>query len=587
MADGSGWEDAPVRLHAPRELTIHRPRMGKWNLWATVDRVVIGAGFELVIATADGKTQLFRQGDTRITDTCIVATTVRFAVGARVSCNGWAGKIYAYKGDDTLVLLLGNAQAEIVPNRVIRLWPPRRPWPKPQPPSAEPAAAPAHAAAAAGEAGGAQSSEKTEAPPERDFLPKGDPCPGCAEYPQKAALVPERLMKLPNDLPGRRPPAPKFALHPSVAEEAEVYEVYPGPILWYRPTLADCCVRRAPDGHFCAAMAPGSKYSASPTKRLELLIVPPGAHREPRDWGFEAVQCNAPLHRQPHGYLLMRDHDPKQSGLMPIHYYKPALSVVTSERMEKIWKRVPTMHWPQFGDRHDRCVAVCENDCKWNTADPTYLPVVQKEIADLWCPDWRFMRPGRCKTGPGGGVGVFAAQPLEPGRQVGYYPFYFDSVQHSIYRLSASSSAGDPDSWNDVCPEFALCPSLFLNEPGPGEEANCVMVNHRSTGLSDVVLVSPVNPGKELLMWYGDGYTAHRDYEFSGSRWLLREDWEVKQSRHYLYRHYRNESDAEADRYDKEVHLEWLWGTWTCHRRECFDAPAAETAGAGEGGQAS
>jgi len=85
---------------------------------------------------------------------------------------------------------------------------------------------------------------------------------------------------------------------------------------------------------------------------------------------------------------------------------------------------------------------------------------------------------------------------------------------------------------NKLLPEFDHCVVHRLNEPSPGLQQNCRWVR-RKYQPSEIWTLRDIEPGEELLLYYGDGY--QRNYEINRECVFLCED-EVEDAMKQQYR---------------------------------------------------
>jgi hypothetical protein len=100
-------------------------------------------------------------------------------------------------------------------------------------------------------------------------------------------------------------------------------------------------------------------------------------------------------------------------------------------------------------------------------------------------------------------------------------PTYGPFLRSKLTRSTTLSCVKDP---NEVCEEWKNCAALRVNEPSPGQTANCVIVDGTEGGFTTgddnflgfgwprIVASQDVEPGNELLVHYGTAYAPLRDY---------------------------------------------------------------------------
>jgi len=121
-----------------------------------------------------------------------------------------------------------------------------------------------------------------------------------------------------------------------------------------------------------------------------------------------------------------------------------------------------------------------------------------------------------------GGKGVFAAQPLPCktllGRMWGY-PIGW----HEPSRFAARFDPGDPRT-GKLWREFEKCEVLYINEPPPDKEVNCVWGKRDGRICDRVYTMRDIEAGEELFLWYGPLY-QYRDYPTNApaDTWYIQE----------------------------------------------------------------
>ena len=127
-----------------------------------------------------------------------------------------------------------------------------------------------------------------------------------------------------------------------------------------------------------------------------------------------------------------------------------------------------------------------------------------------------------CVKSKGGVFGVYALQSIPRYTHVGIYPGYTDIFateqcyrgrKPPKYTLLGLNCA---DYNNQVFPEFESTFLPYLNEPSPGESANCAWIQEHNVaeGRLSVLTVKNVSKGDELLVGYGPLYDRLYPFEY-------------------------------------------------------------------------
>jgi len=127
---------------------------------------------------------------------------------------------------------------------------------------------------------------------------------------------------------------------------------------------------------------------------------------------------------------------------------------------------------------------------------------------------------------------VRAVARVPAGELIGRYQgYYVKSSEMSNERYNASVGGTGGEVTVDPCfgedaplPEWANSVTHRINEPPPGSAANCKWRIVKGSS-PEIIAAVDIEPGDELLLYYGRGHSPLRDYEIAENCcWLETED---------------------------------------------------------------